>query len=208
VYVTSSNDVRAYAVASGAAILTFAGHTAPVTGVVEHPSFPKQLVTSSLDGTLRSWDVDDGACLRIIRIGVPITRLCAPALHPNSSSPLVYIAAALRRGEEGDGYPLGDEVACLRPRPLATSFAYTVSESGHSRATPKSAVFEVDWVHGKVTRRIGGHDGFVVGLDGRCHELAGGGLDRTVVFALRRRLYVWRSGPSGAFQCDWCTADV
>lgn len=199
VYVSRGAEVRAYAVSTGSLVLVFSGHTAAVTGLAEHPSNARQLVTTSLDGTIRTWDTDDAACLYSVNLGVPITHLCAPVYSRTAggeaSGALIYVAAALRGGAAGDDFPLGNEVACLRPRPLATAFAFTVAASGRRRAPPQVAVLEVDLAQRRPSRRLAQGRGFVVGLDGR--SLGGAADGRVVVFALRRRLYVWRSGSLG-----------
>lgn len=167
--------------------------------MAEHPTHARQLVTASLDGTIRTWDTDDAVCLFSIDLGVPITHLCAPAIPRGASGhaggALIYVATALRGGATGDDFPLGHEVACLRPRPLATAFAFTVAASGRRRAPPQVLVLEVDLVLRRPTRRLAQGQGFLVGLDGR--YLLGGVAGRAVVFALRRRLYIWRSGCPG-----------
>ena len=189
---------------TGSLVLTFSGHSSAVSGVIEHPTNFKQLVTSSLDGTIRGWDVDDAACLYTINIGLPVTHLCAPSsTHSKgvtcADGALVYAAVACCKDSTKNDYPLGNEVACLRPRPLATAFAFTVTESGRRRLPPNSFVVEVDLVLRTLTRRIGRGQGFIVGIEGRRSEQG----DATVVFAMRRRLYVWRSTRSGTFLCIW-----
>ena len=172
-----------------------------MSGIAEHPTNARQLLSSSLDGSLRVWDADDAACLDVVDLGVPITHLSAPRLHddPGSSASsgnaFAYIAVSVG-GEPGSEYPLGNEVACLRPRPLATSFAFAVNTTGRSRPAPRSLVVEVDLALRRPTRRLGGGRGFVAGLESRCQGPAAAAT-RTVVFALRRRLYVWRSGEFG-----------
>lgn len=188
-YVTRGSEVRTYAISTGSLIQTFRGHTGLVTGVAEHPTNARQLLTTSLDGTLRSWDTDDAACLFVINLGVPVTRLCAPATGPCDNAARAYVAVALRGGALNDDYPLGNEVGCLRPRPLATAFAFAVNASGRSRIAPRSAILEVDLALRKPTRRLGQAQGFIMGIDGRQDGLGG----RVVVYAVRRRLYVWRA---------------
>ena len=207
VFITFGNDVRAYVVSTGALGLVFSGHSAAISGISEHPNNAKQLLTSSLDGTLRAWDTDDAACLYTLDIGAPVTHLCAVLSSASSSTlldrALVYIAVAqLGDAPRGD-YPLGNEVACLRPRPLATAFAFTVSTTGRSRVLPKTLVLEVDLALRRPTRCLGRGQGFVVGLEGR--SCAAGG--RVVAFALRRRLYVWRSNPGGGVCKQFCDTD-
>ena len=132
-------EVRAYAVATGAWVFSLVGHGARVSGVAPHPVDAGQVVTSSLDGTLRGWDAETGAARGAVPVGLPVARLAVPAGLPASAAPLVYVVAVgrydasaaaaaaagtLQGAAAGSvsggpgcrlplGYPLGDEVACL-----------------------------------------------------------------------------------------------
>lgn len=210
VFVAAGPTVRAFAIATGAHVFTLTGHTAAVTDVALHPTNRRQVVTVSLDGTLRAWDADDGACLRVADVGAPLVRLAAPTRWPGDARPVAYVAALQRRagGASGGGdYPLGDEVACLRPRPLATSFAFTVDATGRRRAPPLTTILEVDLSSASfspaapapATRVVAERSGFVVGLAAAAiGPGAGGEPARAVVFGVRDRLFVWRSDGGAA----------
>lgn len=86
--------VRAYSVVTGALLTTFVGHTAPVSGVALHPTIARQIVTSSIDGSLRVWDADDGTCLKTIVTGLPLVRLASVTL-PHGAAPRVYAVASI-----------------------------------------------------------------------------------------------------------------
>jgi NET1-associated nuclear protein 1 (U3 small nucleolar RNA-associated protein 17) len=52
-------------------------HTATITSAILNPENTYQLITGSLDGTIRIWDFLDGALLQTIDVGQPIHRICA-----------------------------------------------------------------------------------------------------------------------------------
>jgi len=70
------------------------GHEGSVSGVALHPTNARQVLSSSMDGTLRAWDVDDGHCLRVLRVGYPLVRLVS-APFPANCAPCVYAVAAV-----------------------------------------------------------------------------------------------------------------
>ncbi|CAO1615644.1 unnamed protein product [Parajaminaea phylloscopi] len=53
---------------------------ASLSGILIHPTNPLQLLTASLDGTIRVWDFLDAILLRTIDVGFPVTHL---ASHPS-----------------------------------------------------------------------------------------------------------------------------
>ena len=57
--------------ASGACYVTLAEHAAPVTGVAFLPS-ASALVSASLDGTLRAWDLVRYRCFRTMTTPAPV----------------------------------------------------------------------------------------------------------------------------------------
>lgn len=63
-------------------------HTAKITGIALHPLIPLQLITTSLDGTVKVWDFLDGALLASYDVGFPISHL---AVHQDLSSIFVSI---------------------------------------------------------------------------------------------------------------------
>jgi NET1-associated nuclear protein 1 (U3 small nucleolar RNA-associated protein 17) len=81
------------------------GHSQAITGVVINPENAFQLITSSLDGTLKVWDYMDGALLQTIDLAQPIFCLCAHA----ASSRYVFVAAgrsssSKRSSKSGDTF--------------------------------------------------------------------------------------------------------
>ena len=177
-FTPSGIEVHAYSIATGALVFSLVGHHAEVTGVVQHPTNCKQIVTGSLDGTIRCWDADDGSLLRVVSVGAPVVRLASPDLWPLNSPPRVYavvlsspLSSHAVSPREPVDYPVGDEVACLRPRPLGSSFAATVDPMGFRREPPKCVVCEVYLAAsaaGPTARVIFAKNGFVSGLSALC----------------------------------------
>lgn len=64
-------QVKLWTVASGACYVTLAEHAAPVTGVAFLPS-ASALVSASLDGTLRAWDLVRYRCFRTMTTPAPV----------------------------------------------------------------------------------------------------------------------------------------
>jgi NET1-associated nuclear protein 1 (U3 small nucleolar RNA-associated protein 17) len=63
-------------------------HTEQVTALALHPANPLQLVSASLDGTLKIWDVLDATLLRSLDVGLPITHMALHASQPG----VAYVA--------------------------------------------------------------------------------------------------------------------
>lgn len=57
-----------------------AGHTMPLTSIAELPGVLPQIVTGSLDGTVRQWNLATGAVVRSMNHGAPVTDVAA---HPD-----------------------------------------------------------------------------------------------------------------------------
>ena len=57
-YLPAGASVQLTAVSTGAPLGALVGHAAPVTGVALHPTHPRQVLTTSLDGTLRTWSLE------------------------------------------------------------------------------------------------------------------------------------------------------
>jgi WD40 repeat protein len=64
-------QVKLWTAASGACYVTLAEHRAPVTGVAFLPS-ASALVSASLDGTLRAWDLVRYRCFRTMTTPAPV----------------------------------------------------------------------------------------------------------------------------------------
>ena len=101
-FVPIGNNIRSYSVATGIPLVTFIGHTSYITGINFHPIYTHQLITTSLDGTIRIWDQDDGTCIKVILINSPITRL-ASALAPNQiGMNKIYIVTSIFNNSNDD----------------------------------------------------------------------------------------------------------
>lgn len=74
---TLSSILTTASTSSGNAPATRAGHSAPITGMALNPANVLQLITSSLDGTIKVWDFLDGILVRTINVGYPITHMLA-----------------------------------------------------------------------------------------------------------------------------------
>jgi NET1-associated nuclear protein 1 (U3 small nucleolar RNA-associated protein 17) len=78
--------------ASGQADISSAdagAHTDLITGILLSPENSFQLITSSLDGTIKVWDFMDGALLQTLDLAQPIYHVCAHA----SLKGYVFVAA-------------------------------------------------------------------------------------------------------------------
>lgn len=164
--------MKAYAVSTGACVFTISGHKARVSGLGTHPTDPTQVITTSLDGTVRTWDGETGAAISTLHLGLPIVRVAVTSGLPADAEPILYVAAvgrydasataaaALGQLSESSselidggasapfalGYPLGDEVACLNgrnQRPLPTSLPFVYSADGRASFAPKHCILEV-----------------------------------------------------------------
>lgn len=85
-------SVRIYSVATGKVVSTLSstsvsssssrlargdGHTDTITATIVNPENPFQLLTASLDGTIKIWDYLDAVLLQTIHVGRPISHMCA-----------------------------------------------------------------------------------------------------------------------------------
>ena len=53
------------------------GHTDAITAIVINPENPFQLLSASLDGTIKIWDYLDANLIQTIHVGRPISQMCA-----------------------------------------------------------------------------------------------------------------------------------
>jgi NET1-associated nuclear protein 1 (U3 small nucleolar RNA-associated protein 17) len=67
-----SNVVKMFGALSCEHVGVLKGHTATVVGVCPNPSNRLQVFSASRDGTVRVWDMSDGACLEVIQMGAPV----------------------------------------------------------------------------------------------------------------------------------------
>ena len=77
-------QVKLWTVASGACYVTLAEHAAPVTGVAFLPS-ASALVSASLDGTLRAWDLVRYRCFRTMTTPAPV-QFASLAVDPSGEA--------------------------------------------------------------------------------------------------------------------------
>ncbi|WIA14140.1 hypothetical protein OEZ85_002682 [Tetradesmus obliquus] len=95
------NDIRVYSSKSGEHIATLRGHEAEVTSVAQMDSGSSKLVlSSSLDGTLRQWDIQEGALLQTWTIGQPIESMVY-----SKQAGLAYVSVHYKRGQSGRVIP-------------------------------------------------------------------------------------------------------
>lgn len=83
-------SVRIWASPSGKLVQYITGHGEAVTGAF-FTGDKKTLISSSLDGTIKFWDVAVGVCRRTLTAGAPVTRLA-------NSAGGVYLAAGDEKG--------------------------------------------------------------------------------------------------------------
>ncbi len=102
-YIPVGGIIEIVSIPTGAVVAALRGHTAAVTGVALHPTQPRQVVSCSLDGTVRTWDGDDGACLSTLALPWPAVRLAAAPLPPRCAwgARVFVVAFSLPGGGEG-----------------------------------------------------------------------------------------------------------
>lgn len=52
------------------------GHSDVITAIVINPENPFQLLSASLDGTIKIWDYLDASLIQTIHVGRPISQMC------------------------------------------------------------------------------------------------------------------------------------
>ncbi|CAO1631778.1 unnamed protein product [Sympodiomycopsis kandeliae] len=130
--VASSSSIKIHSRATGQVVSTLSAsdsslptseardriHTAAITGLIIHPHNPLQLITSSLDGTVKIWDYLDAVLLKSIDVGYPVTHLAAHSTIKGS----IFVAArkpkATTAGRKPDPYTFSGR---------ANSIIYSVS---------------------------------------------------------------------------------
>jgi WD40 repeat protein len=68
----NGSRVQTFSASSGVPHITLSAHTLPVTCVLNHPKSSRQVYTSSLDATLRLWDLRDGSLVRTLQAPAPV----------------------------------------------------------------------------------------------------------------------------------------
>lgn len=69
------NKVEVLSSLTGKRLLSLEGHTASISAVVLHPINVSQVFTASFDGTLRMWDISDGAPVKLWNLKQPLLHL-------------------------------------------------------------------------------------------------------------------------------------
>ncbi|KFM25384.1 WD repeat-containing protein 75 [Auxenochlorella protothecoides] len=106
VLVCHGNFVRAHSAVTGEPLYRLTGHTAEVTAVLADPDNAKRVYTSSLDGTLRHWDLRSGLALRTWRVPEPVESFAlGPPGHAWLSCPVNDASGRLFRYDLTTGTP-------------------------------------------------------------------------------------------------------
>lgn len=85
---------------SGSRIASGEGHTDVITAAIINPENPFQLLTASLDGDIKVWDYLEAALLQTIRIGQPISHMCA---HEKFRGQVfIAVMTKLKKGKSGN----------------------------------------------------------------------------------------------------------
>jgi WD40 repeat protein len=198
-FCSNSRNVTCFSMTTGEAVFSLEGHIGDVTGMCLHPSNPANVVTSSLDGTIRTWDGSTGEQISILHVGKPVSHIASVS---GSSENFNNIFAAiidkdLDLNEHAEDYPLGNEPACLRPRAIGSAFSFAVGPDGKRKAPPKMSVVEIDIVLNHIVRVIlHKKEGFITGLISRI--LGNKNADVCCCFSIRRSLYIWRANTFGS----------
>ena len=85
IMVLAETEVRVIDAKTGRLSTTLQGHESRITSVALSWSNHLQVITSSTDGTLRIWDVEDGACLKVLNLGsdVSVQRVVTTSMDPS-----------------------------------------------------------------------------------------------------------------------------
>uniref|UniRef100_H2YPW6 Uncharacterized protein n=1 Tax=Ciona savignyi TaxID=51511 RepID=H2YPW6_CIOSA len=89
------NVIKVYSTTTGQCWQKLLGHTDNVTKVDYHPSIKLQVISSSLDSTIRLWDYEDGVMLSSIHFNAPLLGVFSCKLFPK-------IAFLVRKTAEGN----------------------------------------------------------------------------------------------------------
>ena len=83
ILVLAGTEVRVIDAKTGRLSTTLQGHESRITSVALSWSNHLQVITSSTDGTLRIWDLEDGACLKIKKLGSDVQRVVTTSMDPS-----------------------------------------------------------------------------------------------------------------------------
>lgn len=102
-YACSGDAVRCFSTATGAPLgAPLVGHTAAVTSVAFHPAHPggQVLLTASLDGTIRSWNAQDGSAGAVLAAPGPVESMAVPGGRSQHARDVIFLSCWQRRGED------------------------------------------------------------------------------------------------------------
>ena len=111
ILVLAGTEVRVIDAKTGKLSTTLQGHESRITSVALSWSNHLQVITSSTDGTLRIWDLEDGACLKITKLGSDVQRVVTTSMDPSHCYVLltksknwevVQIKHSIQIDEDGD----------------------------------------------------------------------------------------------------------
>ena len=95
--------MRCFSTATGAPLgVPLVGHTADVTSVAFHPAHPggQVLLTASLDGTIRSWNAQDGSAGAVLAAPGPVESMAVPGGRSQHARDVIFLSCWQRRGED------------------------------------------------------------------------------------------------------------
>jgi hypothetical protein len=99
--------VEVLSVSGGMMLFELQDHKAAVTDIVLHPVKDTQVFTSSLDGSIRLWDLTRGELVKAWKCGYPIRHLL---LSPDGTKAYASSLKAIPGGHDGDGKPTEAQV--------------------------------------------------------------------------------------------------
>ncbi|KAF8506780.1 WD40 repeat-like protein [Russula emetica] len=170
-----SSSVKIYSTSTGLVVSTLSAkrdagsHTNAITSVILNPHNAYQLITGSLDGHIKVWDLLDGVLLQTIGVGNPVHHIAA---HKQWKDVLfVAVARSNKRGKaDGDGDNDIILRVSLKPSPATLHLPVQASSEsiavGKTRATRGLAVS----AGGSWLVAIGGHKAYVASI----HNLKAG----------------------------------
>ncbi|KAI8812077.1 hypothetical protein BJ742DRAFT_80102 [Cladochytrium replicatum] len=138
IFCAVASHIKVYSVATGLPVRTLSttsgtAHSALITSLQLNHANHLQLFSSSLDGTIRLWDINDSVLLKSWEIGSPITHM---RLHPNNAN-TIFLAVTLDSvpgAKDSNGEPI--------PQSRVIEFD-TESNSGSGSISERSSDLEL-----------------------------------------------------------------